>query len=406
MKKSGLSAFFIFLIASNRDASDAFLSEGFGSGRYNGESFLPESKKNKPVQRISENTFSLEQFEKNVGFAQDRLEMFSNKFVNHRISSEPFDKDDDHVTFMKINNLDSELFYSNKSSEKIKIPASVKGKIDTYKQLSEDKSFCSPYILSTGTKSIERSYEKSLKSPGKEIRDLARLTIFTESPKELYEFVQYVSDYHQSSKKGSIFAIDDNNPLIMRDWNQKESGFFSAKIQVPIKTPTGSVYSEVMFRPRQKNMEIDTISHTAYEVAREGNSYFYNSKALRKWNLVVREAKDSGIKSMDKIINKEVRPNGAVEPITSRKVDTNTLMLLFSGVKFNNESPLERRQKEMSHIQRELNKESMRAVCCDDKWSPQSIAWTSRNYDFQNGIVKQDAVSKFQGCEVDSMMCR
>ncbi len=400
MKQSGFTALFMLLLTSNRSASSAFISGGDFINN-NNRFLLPGVEPKNMQVRPSKDGSSFGRLEKSVNQAQSVLEDFSHKYINQRSNNNG--TNGRQVTFFKLKGTESYVYYGKERVKGSCVPRSIAGKFDTFRKMEEDESLASPYIFSTGTKSFGRALEKILQNPEKEVRDLARLSVVTKTPDELYEFCKYICDYHNKSKESSPFAIDKDSPVILRGWSQKDSGFFSAKLNVPIKTDNGKVYAEIMLVPEHKKsrMAVDVLSHTAYEVARKDSTNSYSSEALRKWNIVVSKAKNSDLVNLNEILDREVQTKKGFGPVTANDFDIYTMKSLFSGYGIGKEKPIERRKKEMTQVQKELNKRVMGDICSDENWNPLRIESISKKYSFPENMVNIEPVKKYEGCEID-----
>lgn len=400
MNKKGLTALFMFLSASKRDADGAFISST-PSPESQSKKLLPALVLKKPHPSAGE----LQQFS---NYIQETLEEFSHGFIIHRLNNDLQIglHADDQITFLKLINTDSKIHYGATRTEDTKIPASITGKFHTLKNIAENHNFSPTYLYSTGTKSSDSLQMKLQRHPNKEVHDAARLTVFTNNPETLYKLCEYIRNYHAKDEKSSIFKIDDTSPIILRGWNQNNNGFFSAKINVPLKTPDGQAYCEIMLRPKQKNLQIDALSHTAYEVARKNNIGSYSNEVLRKWNIVIKETKDNKLADLDGILGKEVRPRNDISPVTAHDFDNDKMKAMFSGASANHESPIAHRQLEMSRVQKELNKKAMSDIYVNKDWSPELIDKLSNKYQFADKMVKIEQVSKYMGCQASSMLSR
>ena len=396
MRQSDFLAISMFLLASAKSASSAFISSGDigGENKYTLPNFEPEDYKPSPVKKESR----FKRLEKSANQAQDILENFAHNYINKFAEN-----DADKVTFFKLKGTDLRTYYGSREERASYVPKSITGKFEAFKEVEGNENLSSPYAISTGIKSFDRTLEKLLQNPNKKIKDLARLSVVTRRPEELFELCKHVCEVHNKDKENSPFAIDKKNPAIIRGWSKKDSGFFSAKLNVPIKTDKGKVYSEIMFVPehKQSRMAVDILSHTAYEVARKDSKPSYSSDSLRKWNIVVSKVKSNNLANLDRILDDEVHINNGVGPVTTHDFDINTMKALFSGSGYNNGKPIERRKTEMTNVQKELNRRVMENICSDENWSPQRMDGLLDNYSFSEDMVKIDPVKKYNGCDID-----
>ncbi|MDA0781901.1 MAG: hypothetical protein PQ612_02135 [Rickettsiales bacterium] len=404
MKKSGLSAFIMLLFASNRNACSAFISEWANFANDYGRE-LPDIQYIKKQSYSPKAERSLDELKCSVDYAQQKLEDFSHGFVISRKNNGNMGESGE-VTFVKLRGTSSQIYYNGQYMEEGYMPSSITGKFNGLEKMGREKKFASPFVVSNGAKSFDRTLEKILKNPGQDIHDSARLSVFTRKPEELYEFCSYIFEHHSRNKENSIFGIDEESPVIVKEWSRKNSGFFSAKLNVPINTENGKIYSEIMFVPEHKKsrMATDLLSHTAYEVARKDNSGFYNKDALRKWNVVVREVQNNRLTDLDGIIGDEVRAKNGIGAVTARDFDIYKLKSLFNSYGKYYDSPIERRKTEMSMIQKELNKKAMEDICRDENWNPERIERMSENYSLPKHMVRFAQVNKYQGCEISYPM--
>jgi hypothetical protein len=410
MNKNGLSALFLFLSLSKRDASSAFIpnsrslkdNSDFNDKIIQSPSVESQSKKLLSAKIPKKSPHCASELMKFSYYIQEALEEFSHGFIIDSLENNPQteQKSDNQITFLKLINTDSKIHYGATRTEDTKIPASITGKFHTLKNIAENHNFSPTYLYSTGVKSLDSIKIKSQRYPDKNIHDAARLTVFTNAPETLYKLCNHICDYHKADEKSSIFKIDDTSPVLLRGWNQNDNGFFSAKINVPLKTPDGQAYCEIMLRPKQKNLQIDALSHTAYEVARKNNIGSYSNEVLRKWNIVIKETKDNKLADLEGILGSEVRPRNDISPVTAHDFDIDKMKAMFSGASANHESPIAHRQLEMSRVQKELNKKAMSDIYVNKDWSPELIDKLSNKYQFADKMVKIEQVSKWDAKQV------